>query len=416
MPHRYRRRLIDDFLDAVFTPSGLAAVMLVGPRGCGKTTTASRRATNTVRLDQPAIARSFAADPDALLTTLETPVLVDEWQEVAASMSAVKRAVDGGTGGGRFLITGSVRARRTGESWPGTGRVVPVRMYGLTEAEVEESRSLSGAVTRLFQLEDPISGIAKNEPNILDYITRITRGTFPDVLNLNSTARSAWYGGYVDQLIHRDVSMLAEVRNPKQLENLVRAIAATTSRTATIRTLAEAAGIDSRTASSYIDLLVDLGVVVRIPAWHHNELKRLTRAPKLYLADTAMAAHLMRRKAAEIAWDGALLGNLIETFTAMQLIPSAALNEPDITVSHLRMEGGAREVDLVLEGPTGVVGVEVKAGSEVADHDARHLVWLRDQLGSQFHRGFVLHTGASTFPISDRIWAMPISSLWNEMN
>lgn len=81
--------------------------------------------------------------------------------------------------------------------------------------------------------------------------------------------------------------------------------------------------------------------------------------------------------------------------------------------SIFRDANGHREVDLVLESTAGtIVGVEIEAANTATKQDARHLAWLRDQLGDQFIKGVVLHTGPMTFPLGDRIWAIPMARLW----
>ena len=112
------------------------AVLITGPRATGKTTSASRAASEVVRLDQPAQAAAFVADPDAALRNREEPLLLDEWQEVPAVLGAVKRAVDADPRPGRFVLTGSVRAELTNQTWPGTGRLTRLAMFGLTEREI----------------------------------------------------------------------------------------------------------------------------------------------------------------------------------------------------------------------------------------------------------------------------------------
>lgn len=70
-------------------------------------------------------------------------------------------------------------------------------------------------------------------------------------------------------------------------------------------------------------------------------------------------------------------------------------------------------MDLALETTSGdVVGIEIKASESVTATDARHLVWMRDNLGPTFRRGLVVHTGSMTYPLAERIWAVPIAALW----
>jgi len=102
----------------------LPAVLLVGPRATGKATTARRLSASVVRLDRPAEAAAFSADPDAALSRLTEPVLLDEWQAVPDVLGAVERAVDDDPRPARFLLTGSVRADLDAATWPGTGRLV----------------------------------------------------------------------------------------------------------------------------------------------------------------------------------------------------------------------------------------------------------------------------------------------------
>ena len=102
----YLPLLIDPVLTELRTEA--AAILLTGPRACGKTTTALRHARRLVRLDVPAEAAAFRADPDAALAREREPLLLDEWQSVPEVMSAVKRAVDAGAAPGQFLLTGSV--------------------------------------------------------------------------------------------------------------------------------------------------------------------------------------------------------------------------------------------------------------------------------------------------------------------
>src|SRR6266508_6020626 len=126
----YLERLIDRRVTELF--GELPALLLLGPRAAGKTTTARRHTTEIVRLDRAAEAAAFLADPDAAIRTHKVPLLLDEWQAVPAVLGAVKRAVDQDPRPGRFLLTGSVRADLEAPTWPGTGRVVRVPLFGLT--------------------------------------------------------------------------------------------------------------------------------------------------------------------------------------------------------------------------------------------------------------------------------------------
>jgi predicted AAA+ superfamily ATPase len=123
-PLPYLPRLVDPLLGELV--SDHPAALIVGPRACGKTTTARRHSSGRLRLDRPAEAAVVRADPDAALQAGPFPLLVDEWQVVPEVLGAVKRAVDEESGSGRFLLTGSSQADLSVAGWPATGRLISV--------------------------------------------------------------------------------------------------------------------------------------------------------------------------------------------------------------------------------------------------------------------------------------------------
>ncbi len=406
----YIPRFLDGDLDALL--SELPAVMVVGPRAAGKSTTAARRARSVVHLDDPNVAAAFSAAPDVALAAQATPVLLDEWQEAPDVLGAVKRAVDSRQGAGRFLLTGSVRARVSGATWPGTGRVIQVPMWGLTVAEKSGSLAARTFLADLFDGAVPV-GASQPAPDLGYYLAEILVGGFPATVGLSERARSAWLAGYVEELVERDVPALARVRSPRRLGLALRAVALSTAGSPSEATLAEAVGVDARTLGSYLDLLEDLKVIERVPAWHSNRLTRLVKAPKYYLTDSGLAASVIGVEAAAVMRSGDILGRLLDTFVAAQLRPLLSLDQQFLAMHHVRDRGGTHEVDILVESRRGdVVGIEVKAAGRVDQRDARHLVWLRDHLGGQFRFGVVFHTGPLAFPLGERIVALPIAAIW----
>ena len=139
------------------------------------------------------------------------------------------------------------------------------------------------------------------------------------------------------------------------------------------------------------------------------------KRPKRYLADPALAVSAARVDAAGILRDGDLLGRVLDTFVTAQLRPEIALLQPRTRLHHLRAESGRHEVDLIIDlGGGRTIGIEVKAASAPGRRDAQHLAWLREQLGEQFVRGIVFHTGPQPFELGERIWALPICALWSK--
>lgn len=406
----YRGRLVDDLIATLLTD--LPAIFLVGPRAAGKTTTAARQARTVVRLDREAEAVAFRADPDAALRGLPEPVLLDEWQLVPGVLGAVKRSVDQDPRPGRFLITGSVRSELEGDLWPGTGRLVRIAMYGMTVAEQLGRENHPMMIDRVLRNEPLMP--ADDSPDLRGYLELALRGGFPEpALRLGPTARERWLESYVDHLVTRDAAQVEAGRDPARLRRYLEAYALNTAGLVEDRTLYEAAGINRKTAIAYERLLTNLLVIEATPAWTSNRIKRLVLSPKRYVLDPALAGAVLRLDVGGVLRHGDLLGRLLDTFVAAQLRPELAVSSYRPRLYHLRQQHGRYEVDLLAEVAAGdVVAIEVKANAAPSADDARHLVWLRDRLGTAFRGGVVLHTGPRSFRLGERIVAAPISTLW----
>ena len=408
----YLPRLLDALLAELLDDH--PAVLIVGPRACGKTTTGRRYGTGRLQLDRPAEAAAVRADPDAVIAAGPFPLLIDEWQVVPEVLGAVKRAIDQDRGTGRFVITGSTQADLTSAGWAATGRLIRAPMYGLSEREIEGRAAGRPLLDRLLTDGPASLGLPAEVPDIRGYVDRALRGGFPDsVLASSSRARQRWLSSYIDQLVGRDVVVLGAVRDPLRLRRYLQAIAASTAGIPAVKTLIDAAGIDRRTAVAYDGLLESLIITERLPAWSSNRLSRLIRLPKRHLVDPALLGPLLGIDARAVLRDGDLLGRILDSFVLAQMRADCTVSEFSPRLHHLRDADGRHEIDLLAELPDGrVAAFEIKASAAPAPGDARHLVWLRDRLGDSFAAGAVLHTGTRAFRLVDGIWAIPICAFW----
>jgi predicted AAA+ superfamily ATPase len=394
----YRPRLVDDLLEELM--SDLPAILIVGPRGAGKTTTALLHATSLVRLDVPAQAGAFRADPDDYLNSLPPPVVIDEWQAVPESFAAIKRAVDADPAPGRFLLTGSAYGDVEGATAAGTGRIVRLPLAGMTEREISGETSARSFIDRLAdgELEDATQ--PESQLSLRDYVELALRSGFPEALRIDSQlARDRWLEGYVAQITTRDVTGTVGARDPRLLQRFLDAYAVNSAGVVEAKTIYDAAGINKNTAASYEHVLESVFVVESLPAWTANRLKRLALSPKRYIVDPGLMAAILRLDQTAIMRDSSILGRLIDTFVMAQFRGEIAVSARRPKLYHLRQRDGGH-------------GIEVKAAADVGSTGARHLAWLRDELGDRFLSGLVLHTGPRSFRLGERIRALPISALW----
>lgn len=408
----YVSRIVDGLLDELLV--NFPAISLVGARAAGKTTTAVRRGGTVLQLDRPDVRQAVAASPDAMLAGLQSPVILDEWQEVPEVLGAVKRSVDEDPTPGRYILTGSVRAELENRVWPGTGRLLQVPMYGLSVREVLGRASLAPFIDRVIEGGPDAVTAPDDALNVRDYLDLMLAGSFPEPsLRIPVTARRRWFAGYVEQMITRDVPAVAPRRDPELLRRYLSVLAVNTAGIAAESTLWSAAGVNAKTAQAYQSLFQRMFVLDLVPAWFSNRIKRLVRAPKRYLVDPALVAAVLGLGRDAILYGPDMLGRLLDTFIAAQLRGELAASRNDPRLYHLREEHGRREVDLLIETAGGqLIGIEIKAAATVTAADARHLAWLRDETGDAFAAGIILHTGSHVFPVGDRIVAAPVSSLW----
>jgi predicted AAA+ superfamily ATPase len=407
----YTKRLVEDLL--ALTLASFPAASLVGPRAAGKTTTARRFAKSTAQLDRPAQASIFAADPDAALASMSEPALIDEWQEVPETLGAVKRLVDDDPHAGRFILTGSVRSERDGSTWAGTGRILGIPVYPMTESEVA-GRTHNATFVARARADDPTALRPGGEASVIDYLQLALRGGFPQA-RLAPTARASalWAKGYLDQLLTLDAKAADGVAESGRLAAYFEAWCLNSAGVTDQSTLIEHARLNRKTADRYDALLTRLYVVDEVPAWWTNRVTRLTSRPKRFVVDTGLMAAALRLNSDGLKKDGNLIGRFLESFVAMQLRPQIVASHDYPRLFHLRDKGGRHEIDLIVEyGGGDVVGIEVKATASPGISDARHLLWLREELGDRFLAGIVLHTGPAAFRLADGVVAAPISTLW----
>jgi len=240
------------------------------------------------------------------------------------------------------------------------------------------------------------------------------RSGFPAAaLSLSDRTRHRWIESYIDQLLTRDAVQVEPGRDPAKLRTYFEAYALNSAGVVEERTLFEAARMNRKTAAAYEQLLQNLLVVERVPAWTVNRLKRLIRSPKRYVMDAALLAGILRADADAVMRDGDLLGRVLDTFVTAQLRAETTIAQTRPRLYHLRTEQGRHEVDLIGElAGRRVIGIEVKASSAPSREEAKHLSWLRDEVGDRFVAGVVFHTGPRAFELDKRILAVPIAALW----
>ncbi|MCL2770152.1 MAG: ATP-binding protein [Solirubrobacterales bacterium] len=406
MPRRIASTIVEAMAEA-------RVVALLGPRQAGKSTLAWMLAAGPlpaeyITLDDERARALAAEDPQGFIDGFGRRTVIDEIQRVPELLLAIKARVDRDWSPGQFLITGSANLRRlptVADALP--GRVDYLTMWPFTQGEIAEEGD--GFLDRLFAGELPTSRATPAGRG--EYAEIMLAGGYPEAYRRSPSARRRFFESYVDSIIDRDIPETSRVHDPASLGSLLRLLAARSGSLVRYDALARESGLDGKTVKSHIAVLERLFLVrVRRP-WHVNLSPRQVKTPKLYLTDPGMLAALLGANTRRVSRDDAFAGAIFETFVATELERQVSFARDPLSLWHFRQE--EREVDVIAERASGeIVGIEVKAGSTVRPRDFKGLAHLRDRIGARLLAGVVLYAGEQALPFGERLWALPLNSLW----
>ena len=360
------------------------AVALLGPRQVGKTTlaleVAEARPAIYLDLESPAD-RNKLSDPELYLREhADHLVILDEIQQVPGLFAVLRGLIDKarrkGMGQGRYLLLGSASPdllRQSGETL--AGRIAYLELPPLSVKEVED-------LDRLW-----------------------LRGGFPEsYLAKSSPASARWRGDFIRTYLERDIPQFGSRIAAETLRRFWTMLAHHQGGLHNAASLARGLAVDGKTIASYLDLFIDLLLVRRLPPWHRNVGKRLTKSPKVYVRDTGLLHQLLGLTDRESLLGHPIVGSSWEGFLIENILNSIG---PESAACFYRTSAGA-EIDLVLERPGGgPIAIEIKRS-------------LAPKVSRGFHIGcedvraehsFVLYPGEEHYPLSASIHAIGLPEL-----
>lgn len=407
---QYERRIRQELVSAL---NDTRVVNLVGARQVGKTTLAEQIASSevpmrAVTLDDQGVREAAVRDPAGFIASLDGPTLIDEIQRAPDLLLEIKRVVDRNSNPGQFLLTGSSNVLASSQVADAlTGRVETVRLWPLMQTEIE-----SGAfnfIDEVFSGRPPDTRDAPVGRAALK--DRLTRGGFPEAITRSGKRRDNWYRSYIESSLTRDLKSISDLTRVEEVPRLLRLLAANAANVTNYRKISEGLEIGQETAKTYTGLLEQLGLVIRLPGWRPGFAARETSKPKSYIVDTGMLCHLLGADENRLLEDDQVTGRTVENFVAMEILRHMNWSTQQVRAFHYHQAD--RDVDMVLERNDGsLVAIEVKSAASIRARDYRWLEFLREKSGSRFVAGIVICTTDQRLPLGDRLWASPISALW----
>lgn len=385
----YKHRIMDGLLRKKLNAKG--AVLIEGPKWCGKTTTAEEIAGSKVMLARTDVKNSFKSlleiDTEAALSGA-TPMLIDEWQTVPKLWDAVRYTVDHRRKMGQFILTGSAVPDKEAEKemeHSGTGRFAWLTMRPMSLFESGES---NGKVSLGELFATPERLLEKNGLNLQDIAFLICRGGWPLAVGLPEEAALDQAFDYYDAVTKEDITKVDGIKRAStRVQRLMRVYARHQGTQASIATLREdlrnndTATLDDDTITSYLDALRKIFVVEDMPAWNPNLRSKtaIRTADTRYFVDPSIATAALGLGPSDLINDLNTMGFLFETMCIRDLrVYAEALNGK---VYHYRDKRGL-ECDAVVHLRNGQYGlIEIKLGGESLINDGvKTLTSLADQI------------------------------------
>ncbi|MEA2111931.1 MAG: ATP-binding protein [Campylobacterota bacterium] len=342
----------------------------------------------------------------------EKNVAIDEVQMIPSVIPAIKIAVDEENRKGMFLLTGSsdmFKNSKIKESL--AGRMASFNLYPLSYTEINKrdiniiNKLFSDSFNR-FDIDKKISEE--------DFISAVINGGYPEVYELPSKAKKAWFDFYIKSRISKDIATIENIHLDKvqDLDKLLKVLASQVASLVNYSNVANSISITDKTVRKYIQILEALYIVKLVPAYSNNQLKRVVKKPKVHFIDSGLVSHLLNVDVkSSMLGKNEHLGNLVETFVYSELIKHESYSDENVNIYHYR-DSQKQEVDFVLESMSGdVVALEIKSGSTLKTNHFKGLIALAKTMNKKSFKGIVLYGGEQILPYKVgeyQFWAIPL--------
>jgi uncharacterized protein len=373
----YLPRIVDSELKQALLSIG--GVLIEGPRGCGKTSTAEMQANSVVRLDVDENAQMLAKTDPQVLLDREPPLLLDEWQTISTIWNQARYAIDQRQSPGQFILTGSTRQILRSDMHTGAMRFLRMRMRTMSLFE-------SGRSSGDLSLSELMRGSSKSAISPLSFslmVEEVCRSGFPSLIGKPIQVAQRHLSSYIKDLLASDFKELTgQIRNPARIKRVFQTLSRNVGSEASVAAMCKevnAQDVESLvelTLERYIQAFRDLHIVDDLPPWspHLRSSYVVRKSPKRYFVDPGLAAAALGATPAKLNQDMKTLGFMFENLVLRDLRIYAQAMEAE--VSHYRDSGGL-EVDAIVETAGGTWGAfEVKLGTHAIDEAAANLLKL----------------------------------------
>ena len=362
--------------------SAFKAVMVVGARQVGKSTMLKHLAEGQnrtyVTMDDTQLRNFAQTEPKLFLQTFQPPILIDEVQKAPELFEEIKIICDSSDERGQFWLTGSQSkklVKKAGDSL--AGRLCILKMYSLS---AREKLGIAPEEDLEFSLKSLIAR-QKLFPanNILTTFENIWRGGLPDLQEKDEEQLGEYFNSYIETYLMRDAVDDYGITDTEGFRQFLRACAAFTSQS--------------------------MGIVFLLEPYASNELKRLTKTPKLYFCDTGFCAYLSSWTTRDVLMNGAASGHYYENYVISELLRHYAYGKSKVNLNFYR-DNKMKEIDLVIEENGVLHPVEIKKTASPDKSTIKAFSVLKST-ERQVGTGAVICMSDMVLPLDERVFIVP---------
>lgn len=351
---------------------GFKSILVTGPRQVGKSTILKHLYEDRryITFDNPVLLAETKREPGLFFRNNRPPVTLDEVQYITELFPYIKMECDGSDEKGQFLLTGSQQyhlMKNVSESL--AGRIAILELAGLSLREIQQDPfdkpfiPTEEYIHEREQTYHPCKNIWKI----------IHRGSYPALMDPNVDWQT-FYGSYVQTYLERDINELGNVKDKLKFTQFLTAMAARTGGLLNYSSVASQIEITAATAKEWTSLLEASGIIYLLHPYSNSALTRAIKTPKMYFRDTGLVCFLTKYQTAETAMNGALAGELFETFAISEILKSFSNAGKDyqMYIAYYRGKDKSRkretdtftereaEIDLIIEQDDILYPIEIK--------------------------------------------------------
>ncbi|MCC8104076.1 MAG: ATP-binding protein [Clostridiales bacterium] len=414
----YKKRAIESLIQK--TAGGFKGILVTGPRQVGKSTVLQHLYGDRkyISFDDPVLLYETKSEPGLFFRNNRPPIILDEVQYIAELFPYIKMECDKSDEKGRFLLTGSQQyhlMKNVSESL--AGRIAVLELNGLSMRELTGCSFDAPFVPSEKYILDRESSFRRIE----DIWKMIHRGGYPALID-EKVDWQIFYSSYVQTYIDRDINALGNVKDKMKFTQFMTAMAARTGQMLNYSSVADQIEVSVGTVKEWTSLLEASGIIYLLQPFSNSALSRAIKTPKLYFRDTGLVCYLTRYQTAQTAMNGAMAGELFETFVVSEILKSYSNAGLDyrMYVSWYRgkdkrriLENGQtssreNEIDLLIEQGDTIYPVEIKMSANPKLSMTNAFDVLDRIPGKKRGIGAILCMYDSVLWLKDNIVALPV--------